>query len=595
VCQGCHLSEEITTKKSSYNQEGVVKDCVFRAEVEELSKLPTIEGCHSSRKRARKQRRIRCKNSPESLGVYLENKLKYKRLNRDTNKEDVAYYNENIIIIPETMKSYMKNIEDNLETEKEFEIFTDGSLGGKKKKKTNGIRSEPLETKQMGIGIVINFTTNNQEIYTEFVQARVDGTPSSTRAELWAILLALKLLPIDASATIKTDSQASIIAIKNFKKNKKNCAWRKYKNPYLLQTITDITEKKNLRVNYVKIKAHSGIIDNEKADGLAKAGAMQKDYLNLNIKLLNIRVFYKWNRQLVDTPIKEIIKTSVKATRQTEWALLNRIVKWNNKNIQKETDWKHSFQSMHGSKITELITTQEDHSKRRFCLKILNDELPTKQRLHQRKPDLYNDGTCISCNTTQEDSLHVFTCNGFINTLQKNFLEKITEKVIAIKGTTKKQLITNIVKSSSFYKIDVLRQIRSYNSLDHFSFIDIVRGLIPKKLRSSLTRIISNTEARKLITETYTDLKNLKWEQWTKRCEKFLEWEREKGITKEDKRQKTKQIRNEPAEYTLLKKELKQSCITIIYNKISNFFFKGHGLHDFFYNIDTCGVLTSSE
>src|SRR6185436_14006291 len=146
----------------------------------------------------------------------------------------------------------------------------------------------------MGVGVAIYYTTLNQETYCKTIGTRVTGTPSSTRAELWAILLALKMLPYDATATIFTDSQASIQAIKNFKNTRNGLRWKKYKNPYVLQVIADLMEVKNLKIDFVKIKAHSGTLGNDVADKLAKWGALQSEEIQLNYSLLTNNTFHKW-------------------------------------------------------------------------------------------------------------------------------------------------------------------------------------------------------------------------------------------------------------------------------------------------------------
>ncbi|RHZ66445.1 hypothetical protein Glove_307g8 [Diversispora epigaea] len=346
---------------------------------------------------------------------------------------------------------------------------------------------------------------------------------------------------------------------------------------------------------YCKIKAHNGDYKNEEADKLAKRGALQSEEIQLNHELIDRKVYHKWNNRIIDLPIKEIIKVNTKVKRQTEWALLNRTAKWNNKNIQRETDWKLSFRSIHESSITNLLTTNEDQKKRKFSLKLLNNELPTKTLLHERQPELYENDTCVFCNQCQEDSLHVFICNDFINTLQKQFINRIIAQIVRIKGDSKRQLIGNLITNSSIVKIDILRQIQNYNQQSRFSFIDVIRGLIPKQLKKILTKIIKNTEAIEIINKTFLDLRDKKWERWLKRCDEFLKWEKERNITKEAKRIYKKRVKFITDEYTKLKKNLLDSCHIIINNILDNIFVQGHGLHDLFYNIDECGVLTSSE
>src|SRR5581483_3102786 len=79
------------------------------------------------------------------------------------------------------------------------DIYTDGSM-----KKYNDTYIK------IGIGgIIINLMTQEQ---VEF-KGRCEGFPSSTRAELIAILTALSLLNTKTRATIYTDSQSAIHTI----------------------------------------------------------------------------------------------------------------------------------------------------------------------------------------------------------------------------------------------------------------------------------------------------------------------------------------------------------------------------------------------
>ncbi|RHZ67420.1 hypothetical protein Glove_301g46 [Diversispora epigaea] len=576
LCKQCHLSEETQTQKAKYNQTGKVKNCIISAEAKELKLLPITEVYYSSRKRAEKKRRTCSKNSPESTSIYLNEMFIAERINIENKAmqetKRIKNLNRNIIFAPETTSQVIRDIESSLEEFDNFEIYTDGSLkGNRKKTKTRDTDILTTDIKRMGIGIVIYFTTPNQETYSKSIGTRVTGTSLSTRAELLAILLAIKMLTFSILAVIKTDSQASIDAIKNFDNNRRQKAWKRYKNPYILQIIIKLTKEKKLTIVYCKIKAHNGDYKNEEADKLAKRGALQ------------------------NLPIKEIIKISTKVKRQTKWALLNRTAKWNNKNIQRETDWKLSFRSIHESSITNLLTTNEDQKKRKFSLKLLNNELPTKTLLHERQLDLYENDTCVFYNQCQEDSLHVFVCNDFINILQKQFINRIIAQIVRIKGDSKRQLIGNLITNSSIVKIDILRQIQNYNQQSRFSFIDIIRGLIPKQLKKILTKIIKNTEAIEIINKTFLNLRDKKWEQWLKRCDEFLKWEKERNITKEAKKIYKKRVKFITDEYKKLKKNLLDSCHIIINNILDNIFIQGHGLHDLFYNIDECGVLTSSE
>ncbi|RHZ79407.1 hypothetical protein Glove_146g13 [Diversispora epigaea] len=504
-CQGYHLSEETQTQKAKYNVSGVVKNCITSTDADELNILLITEGCQSSRQSAEKKRRACTKNFPDSLNKYLYENTINKRANNKmelrTSSENDILFNKNIIFAPYTTAQVINDIEIAIEDFNKFEIFTDRSLNKGRKKKATNNPNNSLQTGRMGVGVVLYYTALNQETYSKTIGTRVTGTPSSTRAELWAILLALKVLPFDATATIFSDSQASIQAIKNFKNKRKAIRWKKYKNPYIFQVIIQLIERKKLKVNFVKIKAYSGTLGNDIADKLAKGGATQYEELQINYNLLDRKINYKWDRTVIDLPMKQILKTHSAVHRQMEWACLNRT---------KDTDWKLSFQLIHGTNLTNLITSDEDHRNRKFGIKLLNNELLTKSLLNERCPDLYTNDTCISCNKCKEDSLHVFICNNFVNTLQKLFINRIIRAVIRIKGEAKQQTITRLITNCSFIKIDILRQAQNYNPNSRFSFIDIIRDLIPKQLKRLLRKVINNIEVKEITKEIFIKLHDTK-------------------------------------------------------------------------------------
>ncbi|RHZ77267.1 hypothetical protein Glove_183g17 [Diversispora epigaea] len=614
-CQGCHLSEESKTQKAKYNQSGIVKNCITSADSSELRALPITEVCYSKRRNAEKKRRARSKNSPNSLQIYARDTYKFnqhtstgKQTNTKENEEEESLNNK-VILAPTTTMRQIEQISKDIEEFESFQIYTDGSLTSKKerkKKKEKIGKNEQnkgtdetalLKPRQMGIGVIIQFSTQNQETYTRSIGAKVTGAPiSSTRAELWAILLAIKLLPTSANAQLFTDNQASIDAIKTFANPNEKRKTRRYKNPIILGTIRDLTLQKQITIEYIKVKAHKGNKGNNEVDKLAKWGARYGEELSINHQIINRNIMHKWNNNVIDLPIRDIIRKNSKIEHYIKWTTLNRNIKWNNKFIQRETDWKISFQLIHETNITNPITSNIDHRNRKFSIKLLNDELPTKSLLHERRPDLYTNDTCISCNKAKENSLHVFVCKDFINILKKSFIHSLVSETIKVKGERKKQQIIKLLTKNQTFTIDISRQIGIYNQHARFSFIDIIRGLIPKTLKNLLRKFVNDSEAKHTIQTTFLNLREQKWEKWLKRCEEFLEWEKEQtNITKEAKLQRKKNLRIITDEYKCLKQNLKETADTLTHHILNKIYLQGHDIHDLFYSIDECGVLTSSE
>ena len=107
----------------------------------------------------------------------------------------------------------LNEIAKSIATWKNIKIYTDGSL-------------EKFRHGQTAMGIGIVFLQHDQEIT---FSAQTSQHPSSTRAEIMAILIALILTPKSTNVTIYTDSQCAIEILK-FKKSKTK-RWNTSANP----------------------------------------------------------------------------------------------------------------------------------------------------------------------------------------------------------------------------------------------------------------------------------------------------------------------------------------------------------------------------
>ncbi|KAG9306710.1 hypothetical protein G9A89_004257 [Geosiphon pyriformis] len=125
----------------------------------------------------------------------------------------------------------------------------DGSLSG-------------LDTVGMKAGAVVFF-----EDIDSGLDVKMSGLVSSMLMELQAIALALECVPAFHSVDLFSDSQAALDACKSesllARPDFRNCCWIEHCH------IANVIRDKNLDVNWVKVKDHSGVPSNEHADSLA--------------------------------------------------------------------------------------------------------------------------------------------------------------------------------------------------------------------------------------------------------------------------------------------------------------------------------------
>lgn len=127
-----------------------------------------------------------------------------------------------------------------------------------------------------GFGVVI---ANKCEAYGRVPKSVYETEATNNVAELYAIYVALSLTS-NEDIVIYTDSTYSIncctIWIYEWQKN----GWKNAINRNLIEAIFDQMKNRNISFQYVE--AHSGIIDNERADQLANRGRMGTDELIVN-------------------------------------------------------------------------------------------------------------------------------------------------------------------------------------------------------------------------------------------------------------------------------------------------------------------------
>ena len=118
------------------------------------------------------------------------------------------------------------------------------------------MRHLPIEERITTVQSAAFIEINTSIRYT----SRISNWPSSTRAELYAIFLALIICPEGSTVEIFTDSQCAIQGIiKGWLSKEKK--WNKFNNNLLLFKIGILVREKQINLILHKVKGHSGTFE----------------------------------------------------------------------------------------------------------------------------------------------------------------------------------------------------------------------------------------------------------------------------------------------------------------------------------------------
>lgn len=173
-------------------------------------------------------------------------------------------YTLNWINILRTHASHVAEKRSLIQQWKEIIIFTDGSLN-KKWTFDNQIA--------MGFGdVFFSYEEKEDPIHIEQLNGRVKGTPSSFRAELMAIAVTLAMIRTQKKVHIDMDSQAVIVAIKEYVDKSIYRKTTYYKCGLVFEFIKEIIQRNQLTVFLYKIEWYLNHKWNDLSDNLVCMG-----------------------------------------------------------------------------------------------------------------------------------------------------------------------------------------------------------------------------------------------------------------------------------------------------------------------------------
>jgi hypothetical protein len=97
-----------------------------------------------------------------------------------------------------------------------------------------------------------------------------------------------------------------------FHSNLSSRRFLKINNYFIWDAIKTIIKKLDLTLTLTKVKAHSGLPLNDKADELAAKGRVSSHYININHKALSVPLTFNWDPLNTNIPIDRNIRQALK-------------------------------------------------------------------------------------------------------------------------------------------------------------------------------------------------------------------------------------------------------------------------------------------
>ncbi|RHZ82006.1 hypothetical protein Glove_115g35 [Diversispora epigaea] len=174
---------------------------------------------------------------------------------------------------------------------------------------------------------------------------------------------------------------------------------------------------------------------------------------------------------------------------------------------------------------------------------MLNNELPSLEKLQDRFPLVYHTNICSRCLLEEETQSHIFTCTKNkidIYTCRNKLFQLIVNKTTVVScGDSCKDFKNELINIED---LNILTKFTTCD-LNHLSFIDVILGFIPCKLfEVVLQKVITKEIANQVMDEVMNQFKLFIYENiWKERCSLVREWECNVGIGNDRKKQKCRQ------------------------------------------------------
>ncbi len=430
---------------------------------------------------------------------------------------------------PPQLHHLLEDIKEAFIDQRRLTFYTDGSL-------TN------LNTEDVAMGI--GWTQVEPNTPNRNFSARVKDWPSSSRAELLAIMTALYTCPRTCTVCIFTDSLTTINRFNKLMKPLTTDRQRlKVPNGTIWSTILKLIDKSDLHITFSKVKGHSNDINNDTADRLAKEGRTKETMNFDNLVLSHNTVIFKWNGLTIEGSLRNHLKLVLQTYVKEKW--INGHYTKSLIPIEDQCNWTLTWQNIKYFE-SNRATSIKQTNKITFIVKNLNMSLPTMEFLKMTQPHIYgSDWYCPKCtNDNPEDWSHVFLCPeqrrfliNCIELVQERILNEISDHLIGNVANAKKELL-----KMNIWLIPTEYPLTSDNTRN-INVLDLIRGIVPNSLvqfiRSRTLVTLSQKTIDMLTVKSLSYF--IEWirkDIWIERCDALKDIQSVRGMDRRQIRQK---------------------------------------------------------
>jgi ribonuclease HI len=413
------------------------------------------------------------------------------------------------------MKSILENLNQRI-----FTCYTDGSI-------------KDINKEYVSATFGTTFYNSSSQRILELVSS-YNNWISSTRAEIFALLITLIIAPLNSILTIYTDSANLISNFEKFKFFNFNLTTRQIfkisNNNILWKIIINIIKENNLSVILQKVQAHADNDLNNYVDNIVSL-AHNDQNLNINLNYNNFEDLPwipKWNGIVIEKSLRKMLTLTTNIKNLEKFINLNR----NDKYRKIEIDWSIFFNNFKGEK-QKLYTDFKESKIRRRKIQMMIEELPCIEQIKKTLYSLYKDRLCPMCEEEKESFNHIWICNkrrDDMQTLISGLQGWLLQEINKLLDPTYHIILEQIKDIDDIWNLDV--------SEDQFTFIDLIKGFFPYNLSNFFKHLLTTKSKIEQLSYNFrNEILDKSIIFWKERCNKLKEIDQNLGIDKNVKKQ----------------------------------------------------------